>query len=284
MAPNFIRSKHQVYRLTHFLCIPITTPLSRPLLEQSLHQLRNDPCTSTIPADAYRPLQTLHIAIEVFSLPTASRVADACRHLRSLDINGLLQQTSKRALNNTHGVRQEQQNTLLVNQGSRPSVSENDTGSSSLTVTLSGIRSNSGGDQSTSDSGPKGWSLRTSYIDSNPLLGLLLGEIRNSFHAAGFQVPGFRPGNFGHVKLLSTMHASSRPRTSIRSHIQPGKLQQERPPLFETREINQKFENFVFAENIRLERLSLCELGLLKAIEKFGAEAQLTEVCSVPLP
>ena len=80
------------------------------------------------------------------------------------------------------------------------------------------------------------------------------------------------------------MHASSRPDMNIRSNKVPNKLQQTPAPAFETMDILQKFENFVFAEDVRLEKLSLCELGLQKQIIRFGAEAQLSEVCSVPLP
>ncbi len=80
------------------------------------------------------------------------------------------------------------------------------------------------------------------------------------------------------------MHAESRPKFDVPDHTQPGKFRRALPPMFETKEITKKFENFVLAENVRLERLSLCELGLWRELEKRGTEAQLSEVCSVPLP
>lgn len=285
MALNFVKSKFEVFGLSHFLCIPITTAHSRAQLEQTLHQFKNDPTTSKIPAGAYRPLQTLNISIEVLSLPTADRVAAACHHLRSLDIDGLLRRASKGAPGNTHGVHEVQQRTPPVNQESRTSVSATGSGSPSLTVKLSGIRSNSRLGRRAPDQGITGWSLRTSYTDSTSRLSPFLDEIRRAFRAAGFQTPGLRPEiNHGHIKLLSTKHASSRPKTLVRSPKEPSKFQRPEVPRFETRNIIQKFENFVFVEDIRLERLSLCELGLGKQIERFGAEAQLSEVCSVPLP
>ena len=63
-----------------------------------------------------------------------------------------------------------------------------------------------------------------------------------------------------------------------------GRMKQTLPPMFETWGITQKFETFVLAEEIELERLSLCELGLTKDFLRFGEEARLREICSVPLP
>ncbi|CAF9914051.1 MAG: hypothetical protein ALECFALPRED_009219 [Alectoria fallacina] len=77
---------------------------------------------------------------------------------------------------------------------------------------------------------------------------------------------------------------SNRPNTIIRDTEQPDKFRRADSPLFETQDIIKKFEDFVFAENIKLEKLSLCELGLQTALEKFGAETRLQEVYSVPLP
>lgn len=85
--------------------------LSRAQLEQSLHQFRNDPSTSEILPGAYRPLQTLHMSIKTLSLKTGDRVDEACRHLQSLNIDGLLRRTPKENPGNTLGVRGGQQRT-----------------------------------------------------------------------------------------------------------------------------------------------------------------------------
>lgn len=149
-----------------------------------------------------------------------------------------------------------------------------------MTITLSGLRG-----RPTASRGTLDWRLQVCYTDCTFHLGPLLNEIRQSFDVAGFQVAGYRETGPDHyVVLLSTMHALIRPREAIRDPRQPGKLREPGPPLFETKDIIQKFENFVFAEDIRLERLSLCELGLQRKIRRFGTEARLQEVCSVPLP
>lgn len=281
MAPKFVKSKHEIFGLTHFLCIPIATPHSMPQLEQTLHRFKIDPSTSKIPSGSYRPLQTLHIPIEVFSLPTAGRIAAACHHLRSLDIDGLLRKQPEGASRSKRGVREVQQKVPPVNQGSHPYASAVDSISPPFTVTLRGVRC-----RSSEEPASQLFSrfLKTPYIDSTSRLGPLLDHIRRYFHVAGFQVPGLIPEYYGYITFLDTQHASSRPKTVVPHYKQANRIGRALSPLLETKDIIQKFENFVFAEDIRLERLSLCELGLQKAIEKFGAEAQLSEVCSVPLP
>lgn len=124
--------------------------------------------------------------------------------------------------------------------------------------------------------------LSTLYSDSTSRLGRFLDEIWQSFELAGLQVPLEAAPE--HIVIVDSMHASNRPKTIVRDRKQPSKLRQALPPLFETENITRKFENFVFAENIRLERLSLCKLGLLGEISRLGAEAQLQEICSVLLP
>ena len=74
---------------THFLCIPLVTPTSRPQLAAALAAFRNDLCSSSstcaapfsssssspssllpsLPHDAIRPLGTLHLTLGVFCFP-----------------------------------------------------------------------------------------------------------------------------------------------------------------------------------------------------------------------
>ena len=126
--------------------------------------------------------------------------------------------------------------------------------------------------------------LHALCTDSTSRLRPFLDEIRRSFDAAGFRIAPLRQTyEFEQrIVLLSTM--SNRPNTIIRDTEQPDKFRRADSPLFETQDIIKKFEDFVFAENIKLEKLSLCELGLQTALEKFGAETRLQEVYSVPLP
>lgn len=109
--------------LTHFLCFPLVTSLSRPQLEQSLQQLRNaisnspDTLNSTIPhitgddstkddqkqlgaihpprpllpVKAIRPIGTLHLTLGVMSLETDDRLNGAIDLLQSLKPHTLIE-------------------------------------------------------------------------------------------------------------------------------------------------------------------------------------------------
>ena len=200
-------------------------------------------------------------------------------------MNSLLRCTSESASKRSCHERTVQQRPPPVSPRCDPRDSVTNPRSPSLTITLSGIRSKHlPRRRSLPDRGTLNSRLHFSYADPASRLEIFSHDIRGSFDAAGFRIPGYREYIEPECVFLSTAHASSRPKTTVRSHKDASKLQRAGPPLFETREITRKFENFVFAENIRLERLTLCALGLMKAIEKCGAEAQLSEVCSVPLP
>lgn len=64
---------------------------------------------------------------------------------------------------------------------------------------------------------------------------------------------------------------------------QPGKMERKNGQTFDPRGLLCTFKDFVWAENIRLERLSICRLGLTPHIQRAGSDAQLQEVYSVPL-
>lgn len=278
-AARFVKSKEQVHLLTHFLCIPITTTHSKPQLEQSLHQFRNDPSTSEISSDAYRPLQTLHIPIRALSLPTVGRERAACHLLRGIDIDGLLRRPTTGPPKAKRGVGEVQQEPLSINAWSTTPTSSTEPRPPSLAITLSGVHS-----KSTPKWGTLNRVLHTLCTDSTSRLGPFLDEIRQSFDDAGFGIARLTQTKSEHVTLLKNVHAFKGPREYILDHAQAGKFRRAPARRFETKDITQKFENFLFAENIKLERLSLCRLGLGKKLGRFGEETQLPEVCSVPLP
>lgn len=68
----------------------------------------------------------------------------------------------------------------------------------------------------------------------------------------------------------------------VPSPSQPGKVETY-SPCIDPRELIRIFKHFVWAENVRLERLSICPLGVANQIRKEGPDAQLSESCSVPL-
>jgi len=113
--------------LTHFLCFPLVTSVSRPQLEQSLQHFQKLTLDTTspslrassnnvgaslpietqqqtenrsssrqeLPAKAIRPVGTLHLTIGVLSLETEDQLEGATNLLQSLDVRKLLEDVVK---------------------------------------------------------------------------------------------------------------------------------------------------------------------------------------------
>jgi activating signal cointegrator complex subunit 1 len=88
-------------RLTHFLCLPLVTAVSRPQLARALKAFRDDieddktpENPNGIPAKAIRPVGTIHLTLGVMSLLTPERTEAALARLRSLDLAELLLSTA----------------------------------------------------------------------------------------------------------------------------------------------------------------------------------------------
>ncbi|KAF3046804.1 hypothetical protein E8E11_003860 [Didymella keratinophila] len=76
--------------LTHFLCLPLVTSTNRPRLSQALSEFRSDVEKVTpVPAQGVRPVGTLHLTLGVMSL-SPSQLSDAVKHLQDLDIGRVL--------------------------------------------------------------------------------------------------------------------------------------------------------------------------------------------------
>ena len=93
-------------KLTHFLCLLLVTPTSRPQLQSSIARFVAQVTAPShdnnyddddvylkaiqLPAKAIRPVGSIHLTIGVMSLLTPDRVEAACAYLKSLDIRGIL--------------------------------------------------------------------------------------------------------------------------------------------------------------------------------------------------
>ncbi|GAA5890541.1 hypothetical protein JCM6882_002954 [Rhodosporidiobolus microsporus] len=97
-APSSISTtplKPPAPRPTHFLCLPLVTPTSRPQLASSLAILRNA-LPSSIPQQVLRPVGSLHLTIGVCALRGKAEVERAKRVLeRQVDVEQLLRQAGE---------------------------------------------------------------------------------------------------------------------------------------------------------------------------------------------
>ncbi|CRG92266.1 hypothetical protein PISL3812_09323 [Talaromyces islandicus] len=94
--------------LTHFLCFPLVTRTSLPLLEKSFSHFKDNiplrrktmadhsrkPRLPLFPDSAVRPLGTLHLTLGVMSLTTKDRLDEAISFLNSLDIEQILREVT----------------------------------------------------------------------------------------------------------------------------------------------------------------------------------------------
>lgn len=75
-------------RLTHFVCISLSTAGSRPQLEQAFKRFMSDAVAieAGVESEMLVPPARLHVPLGSLSLPTPTRVTAAVEHLRHLDI------------------------------------------------------------------------------------------------------------------------------------------------------------------------------------------------------
>lgn len=84
--------------LTHFLCLPLVTDTSRPQLQEGLDQFEKDLASdSPVPTKAVRPVGTLHLTLGVMSLD-AKELENAKQYLEDLDVHTLLRDITHRRI------------------------------------------------------------------------------------------------------------------------------------------------------------------------------------------
>ena len=223
-------------KLTHFLCIPLVTPHSRPQLQASLSKFRAEANSAertlnhaeTIPQKAIRPPGTIHLTIGVMSLPTPERVKSAVTLLKSLDLKKLLDQSSSPA---TRGAE--------------------------LRVTLRGLTTMSRQKPS-----------ETSMLYSPPTdedgrlqsFGQKLWEI---FKDAGYLVNESRPLLL-HATIVNTVY--------VPNAMEKGTHGRNRARLMiDARDFIEMYEDFTWMRDVRVEKIAVCQMGE-KKVEGGDAE------------
>lgn len=241
-------------RPTHFLCIPLLCPSSTPQLSSSLRSFidtisqpphANLDGSPFLPAEAIRPLGTLHLTLGVMHLPSQPALDAAISLLRSLDVKAIARQ----ALTATTGA----------------------TAESPLTITLAGLNALPT---------PKTASVLYAKPTEQSALLPFASAIRQQFIDAGFmkfeytnnaarqRVP--RPLLL-HATVANTLYApkprgggaasASRSARGGRSGKGGGDKQKV---TVDTTELLYAFNEptpFVWAENIPIDRVCICEMG-----------------------
>jgi activating signal cointegrator complex subunit 1 len=289
--------------LTHFLCIPLVTFSSRPQLRQSLerfktavgaHDSNSDAPTTTIPSRAIRPVDTLHLTIGVMSL-NKEQLAAAISLLGTLSLNSLLQDTaipsqSIEAENEKIEAPPENHETVLARNGDP------------IAVDLTGL-SSMHEPQNTSI-------LYCAPVDPTSRLQCLALSAQNAFRENGFLVADNRPLKL-HATIVNTIYAKEKkrePKTSKVTKVSnPGPSTpfagtSSHPEMSQTtdaghgpranssrkldaRGLLEEFNGFVWAKEVVVDRLAICEMGAKKITDEHGniTKEEYTEVAATSL-
>jgi len=231
-------------RLTHFLCIPLVTPTSRPQLQKSLQAFRSDikddrtpENPNGIPEKAIRPLGTLHLTLGVMTLPTPERIEGALALLRSLDIPSLIPLPSA-APAPTGGA-----------QEPRPAPP-------APKITLRGLESMHAPSQTSI--------LYSSPADPDGRLYAFCSALRAAF--ADFLVPDDRPLLL-HATVVNTVYVPG-----VRERGSAGHGKQRAKMTIDAREVLERYAETVWMEDCGVERVAVCRMGARKIRDKDGRE------------
>ena len=86
-------NRQQRLGITHFLCIPLATSTSRPMISDVYRKIMHDPASSNIPKPCFKYPEQLHVNLGNLRLDTPQRLDQALTLLRSLDIQSILHDT-----------------------------------------------------------------------------------------------------------------------------------------------------------------------------------------------
>jgi activating signal cointegrator complex subunit 1 len=240
-------------QLTHFLMLPLLTPTSTPQLRSSLTAFKDKVTTTrtsenpdAVPAAAIRPLGTLHLTLGVMSLGTPEKVEKALEVLGSLDLNALLNKAGV-GMSGSGGKEKEKEW-----QG--------------LRVTLKGLETMHN---------PSATSILYAPPLSSPTLTSFCTSLRQAFLDAELMVPDTRPLLL-HATVLNTVyvpgvrkgnggHGKSKARMTINAQ-----------------EMLEEYEEFVWMEGVKIERVAICRMGAQKVGGELGEKYEV--VGSVKMP
>lgn len=276
--------------LTHFLCLPLITSSSKPQLQASLQQFTTD---VTVPSSqnevpishkAIRPLGTLHLTLGVMSLLTPQLVTSTLEFLRDINIQELLWRASGVA-SSKGGMEAAGDGVGDVDTGKEPetgyqlpktlATSEETSKKPSpppLIINLSGLH-------------PMHEPSSTSILyippsDPTSRLYPFCIALCNAFTEAGFLILDPRPLRL-HATIVNTIYAKDKTtRTKGGGHGKDRKGTKG----FDAKQVLERYESFVWAEEVRLDRICICEMGAKTVKRKGEEEVEYVEVGSVPLP
>jgi activating signal cointegrator complex subunit 1 len=295
--------------LTHFLCVPLVTPESRPQLEASLKLFKDqvsppapeanqaiekaegndskdgDVVLPYVHSRSIRPVGTLHCTLGVMSLDQ-EKLTEAISLLQSIDIHAMFKTTTEQS----KGASEASFTTHDSTSGKLASLEKPitpptlDRPDRPFKVELKGLVSMHSA-KSTSI-------LYSSPADETGRLLPFCIALQNMFKDKGFIVDD-RPLKL-HATIVNTIYVKGRKGQSkgnAWASNQEPKAQGHGPnanaPLkIDATPILEKYEDFVWAKDVMLDRVAICEMGAKKILDETGnvRDEEYTEVANFALP
>jgi activating signal cointegrator complex subunit 1 len=262
--------------LTHFLCIPLITSSSKSQLLASLQHFTSSLTsisTVLVPEKAIRPLGTLHLTLGVMSHQTKDRLDEALEFLQSLNLQQLLQSTT--LLPPADDSSKEPSNPFSTITTTPALAIPNDNTNNPippLTISLRGL---------TPMHNPTSTSiLYLSPFDPSSRLYPFCQALQSAFTTAGFLVPDDRPLKL-HATVVNTIYAKQK---SARRRCGGHGGDSRESGKFDARELIEEWKDWVWAEGVVLERVSICEMGARVVQGREGAGVVYVEVGGVDMP
>lgn len=267
--------------LTHFLCLPLVTESSRPLLQTRLQDLKRDlQRDGLVPTKAVRPVGTLHLTLGVMSLD-ADSLEQASIFLHDLDLYRLLRDVSHRKL----AEKAAEEGAISENL-----IAANMPDTDALSVDLENLI-------------PMQAAHNTSILYAEPkdvsarLFPFALA-IKERFEEKGFLNKDNRPLKL-HATILNTIYAKPegkgrnrdvknaaqnsskdvpqhRNNQSATGNDESGSETEQKERMqghgpeakswvrFDASKLIERYKGFVWAQNIRVDRVQICEMGAKK--------------------
>ena len=272
--------------LTHFLCLPLVTSISRPQLQTTLSRFAAEVSKPDangepqLPTRAIRPIGAIHFTIGVMSLQSPERIQEACDFLKKLDTWELLRSAvsddcSKEAskpkssapVDNKGSTSPSQPLAALLPEDTPPAPPTNVEPLKVALTNLSPMQSPA----STSN-------LYASPNPSHPILPFAQ-RLHDRFLAASFLLP---PSNNRSLKLHATLVNTIYVKKSTGGKNRWGKGSGK----IDARKIIEKWGETTWAEDLRIEKVAICEMGAKKMEDAEGkvVDECYIEVASVELP
>lgn len=226
---------------THFLCLPLVTGTSRHPLSASLSAFSADvtsPDSFAIPEQAIRPIGTLHLTIGVMSFPKDEGLEKAVTLLKTLVPRKMLANVKANVAPAADTNSGQESDTIKGPSGPPPPL---------LPVTLRGLHS-------MQPSASKASVLYASPVDNEGILLRFCENLRSAFQDAELMAVENRPLLL-HATIMNTIYVKGRNRKGAKKN--------ERLTI-DARGILDRYEDFVWMENIPIEKVAICRMSTLR--------------------